>query len=547
MRVLTINGSPKGKKSNTYQLTRSFIEGMKEGDGSIEECEIMVDELNIRPCAGCFSCWSKTPGTCWLRDDMAQMLERLLWADVTIWSFPLYFFSVPGPLKTLMDRQLPLMLPFMESDGGQTGSGGHPSRYDMSGKRTVVISTCGFYRAEGNYESVRSLFDRLCGRDGYTALFCGQGELFGVPEVKKRTDEYLGWVRRAGEEYVEGAIRPATREMLDQLLFPREVFERWADSSWGVNRETGERESEALVFTRGMAALYDEGSWSGHDLVVEMAYTDVDETYQLVLRRTGCEVRTDGLAEATTRIETPLSVWRAIAQGDISGSEALIEHRYRVSGDFDLLMHWDSHFKAIDDIAARTSAGAEPVGGDSASSQGRTSFAVLLTPWIVLWSLLPVDPFWGSLASLAACALVPLVFYRRRKTVYDVLTGALVAAFAMAMLLGAPLRIVIPLSYLCFGIMWTATCFGAVPLTANYSMNEHGGEKALANPLFVKTNRILTAVWGVLYLLTPLWTYLILDSGVQGWVGAINAVLLLPMGIFTAWFQRWYPARVARG
>ena len=27
--------------------------------------------------------------------------------------------------------------------------GGHPSRYDMEGKRYVLISTCGFYTAQG--------------------------------------------------------------------------------------------------------------------------------------------------------------------------------------------------------------------------------------------------------------------------------------------------------------------------------------------------------------------------------------------------------------
>ncbi len=92
---------------------------------------------------------------------MAGVIEAMLWADVTVWSFPLYYFSVPGPMKNLIDRQLPMVLPFMAEDGGETGSGSHPARYDMSGKRTVLISTCGFYTAEGNYDGVRSLFDHI--------------------------------------------------------------------------------------------------------------------------------------------------------------------------------------------------------------------------------------------------------------------------------------------------------------------------------------------------------------------------------------------------
>ncbi len=141
MNILIINGSPRGERSNSWQLANAFVAGMGESGKPLETQELSVSRLNIRPCLGCFSCWSKTPGQCCISDDMKSVIEKLLWADVTIWSFPLYYFSVPGPLKNLIDRQLPMVLPFMAEDGGETGSGSHPTRYDMSGKRTVVIST----------------------------------------------------------------------------------------------------------------------------------------------------------------------------------------------------------------------------------------------------------------------------------------------------------------------------------------------------------------------------------------------------------------------
>lgn len=169
MNILAINGSPKGKRSNTWRLTSAFLQGIatqEEGTrGQAPTVETLsVSSLNIKPCLGCFSCWSKTPGTCCIHDDMQGVIDKILWADVVVWSFPLYYFGLPGPLKTLIDRQLPMSLPFMSTE---TESGGHPSRYDMSGKRTVVISTCGFYTAKGNYGCVTSLYDRLCGKGGY--------------------------------------------------------------------------------------------------------------------------------------------------------------------------------------------------------------------------------------------------------------------------------------------------------------------------------------------------------------------------------------------
>jgi multimeric flavodoxin WrbA len=234
MNILVINGSPRGERSNSMRLTDAFLAGIRgaaeerQNVPSIEKLE--VHPMELQPCLGCFSCWQNTPGKCCLNDDMESVIDKLLWADVTIWSFPLYYFGLPGKLKTLLDRQLPMVLPFMASDAE---TGGHPTRYDMSAKKTVLISTCGFYTAESNYDAIIAQFDRICGRGNYTALFCGQGELFRAPEASARTDEYLAYVTQAGREFYAGGIRRETNAKLQELLFPREMFERMADASWG--------------------------------------------------------------------------------------------------------------------------------------------------------------------------------------------------------------------------------------------------------------------------------------------------------------------------
>ncbi len=543
MKVLVINGSPKGRNSNTYRLTKSFLEGLREEEGSLDLEELAVNELVVKPCLGCFSCWNKTPGKCCLCDDMTQVLEKLLWADVTIWSFPLYYFAVPGGLKNLIDRQLPLVLPFMQQ--AETAPGGsHPSRYDRSGQKTVVISTCGFYTAEGNYDGVVNLFDHLCGKGQYTSIFCGQGELFRVPELRGRTEAYLARVRQAGKEYAKGGILPETQEALKQLLFPREVFEEMADASWGIDQNAGEKQRESLAFTRQMAALYQKESWPGRDLVLEMYYTDKEERYQVVLGREGSKVLTDTLLKATTTVETPFSVWKAIASGELRGDEALMQHQYRVTGDFDLMLHWDEYFGGV---GASQEEQKKALQEGIAGPAKKASFCCLLFPWVVFWVSAAISPFWGGLCSLAACGLSPLLFYQNRKTFFDVLSGGLVTGFSAALLLGAPVRAALPLSYLAFGVMWITTCLKKVPLTARYSMEEYGGEQAFLNPIFLKTNRILTLLWGILYLLTPIWTYVLLGTPAAGWSGALNSVFPILFGIFTAWFQKWYPAKVAGG
>lgn len=547
MNILVINGSPKAEKSNTYQLTSAFLRGIKKKMGDVQIRECTVCRMDIKPCLGCFSCWNRTPGKCCIEDDMAQVIQDLLWADITIWSFPLYYFTVPGALKNLIDRQLPMNLPFMEEQEGQVGNGGHPSRYDMSGKRTVVISTCGFYTAEGNYDGVYSLFDHHCGPENYTTIFCGQGELFRVPELSAVTGDYLSIVEQAGAEYIDGGISEKSREELSRLLLPRDTFEACADASWGIVKDgtgTGEndaapKESDTLTFTRQMAALYRKASWPGKDIVLEMCYTDVEECYQILLGKDGSHVYTDGSLTADTRIETPITVWRSIAAGEIRGDEAMMQGLYRVKGDFNLMLRWDDYFGGSHSKAEST---------EEKTAWKNTDMNIMLIPWIVLWVAASISKQPGCLLSIVVCALVPLVYYRHKKTVYDVASGVLVTGVCVTMLSGASEKLMLPFSYLAFGVMWLVSCAGELtPLTAHYSMNSYGGEDALKNALFIKTNRILTMLWGMLYLITAVISWFLMRSPVSRLAGLINSVLPALMGIFTAWFQRWYPARVARG
>lgn len=201
------------------------------------------------------------------------------------------------------------------------------------------------------------------------------------------------------------------------------------------------------------------------------------------------------------------------------------------------MLKWDTYF-----------GGSRPqVEQVEAAPSKNTNMSIMLIPWIVLWIAPAVHKEWGSLISIVVCALVPLIFYRNKKTVYDILSNALVTGFSVAMLAGCSEKWMLPLSYFSFGVMWFVSCFGKVPLTAHYSMNSYGGEDALQNVLFLKTNRILTMLWGVLYLLTSVFTWLLMGTPVSSFVGLVNSVLPIFMGLFTAWFQNWYPAKVAGG
>jgi multimeric flavodoxin WrbA len=526
MKILVVNGSPKSKSSNTMYLTRAFLEGAQWKDAEI----IDVAKANIKSCLGCFACWSKTPGTCVINDDMSEILAKMIAADVIIWSFPLYYFSVPGDLKNLIDRQLPLNLPFM-AEGNESGN--HPARVDLTHQKHLVISTCGFWTQKGNYDAVIAMFDHLCGKGSYTSILCGQGELFHLPELKGRTDAYLDIVRRAGAEYAAGGIRSGTQAELTEPLYPRDVFEKMADASWGISKnDDAGTEDESLNFTIQMSALYRP---DGVERVLEFYYTDIDKTYQIMLTNQGAEVITDGFKPYTTRIETPYYLWRSISRGEISGQDALFKRLYKILGDFNLMLKWNELF------------GTPPSNSTSKIPLRKTNMMTFLLPWIVIWTTIAINPTIGAAAGIVTAASVTLLWFVFQPVIYEQISIPIVTGLSLAVLFGADTRLVVSGSYLIFGLIWIIGAFPKIPLTAHYSAAHYGNENAFSNLLFMRTNRILTAAWGGLYVITPIWTYILMGTDYSSYIGLINSALPAFMGAFTVWFQKWYPARWARG
>lgn len=101
MLLLGLQGSPR-KKGNTAYLLSSFInETEKVG---VRTHVLEVSRMNIQPCKGCGFC--ETNGYCVIKDDeMYKTVYPLLReAEAVVIATPVFFYSVPSPLKALIDR-----------------------------------------------------------------------------------------------------------------------------------------------------------------------------------------------------------------------------------------------------------------------------------------------------------------------------------------------------------------------------------------------------------------------------------------------------------
>ncbi len=97
--VLILSGSPR-KGGNSDLLCDEFMRGAKEAGHEVTK--INVADKKIAPCRACYAC--KGTGKCAIKDDMADILQAMIDADVLVLASPVYFYSIDAQLKALIDR-----------------------------------------------------------------------------------------------------------------------------------------------------------------------------------------------------------------------------------------------------------------------------------------------------------------------------------------------------------------------------------------------------------------------------------------------------------
>ena len=98
-KVLILSSSPR-KHGNSETLCDQFMEGAIEASHKVEK--VVLTEKKINYCTGCYAC--KKTGRCAQKDDMAQILDSMVAADVIVLATPVYFYTMCAQMKTAIDR-----------------------------------------------------------------------------------------------------------------------------------------------------------------------------------------------------------------------------------------------------------------------------------------------------------------------------------------------------------------------------------------------------------------------------------------------------------
>lgn len=101
-KLVVISSSPR-KDGNSETLAKEFIRGAMDAGNEAEL--IVLRDYDLKYCTGCYSC-AKT-GKCFMDDGMNEISQKLIAADVIVFATPVYFYSMSGQLKVMIDRLVP--------------------------------------------------------------------------------------------------------------------------------------------------------------------------------------------------------------------------------------------------------------------------------------------------------------------------------------------------------------------------------------------------------------------------------------------------------
>lgn len=91
-----------------------------------EVTPLVLREVEVATCVGCFGCWVRTPGLCIIDDAAREISRAMAQSDLIVYLTPVTFGGYSSELKKVLDRNICHILPFFTRIDGEVH---HKPRY----------------------------------------------------------------------------------------------------------------------------------------------------------------------------------------------------------------------------------------------------------------------------------------------------------------------------------------------------------------------------------------------------------------------------------
>lgn len=101
-----------------------------------DNSKIFSKTLNpLKGCLGCFSCWTKTPGLCVIKDASQDMNLSIIQSEIFLIIAKINYGCYSPYIKNVLDRGIPTLLPFFKKINNEIH---HAPRYDKYPKIIAI-------------------------------------------------------------------------------------------------------------------------------------------------------------------------------------------------------------------------------------------------------------------------------------------------------------------------------------------------------------------------------------------------------------------------
>jgi len=348
VKALAINSSARQQgQSKTELMLAHLVRGMRDAGAEIEV--INLREKKIKDCIGCFSCMTKTPGKCVLKDDMTkELFPKWLDSELVVYATPLFHHTVNAIMKRFIERTFPVCEPFLLKREERWV---HPLRNQSPA--SVVLSVCGFpemsaFGALTHY--AKFLFNHEEKGKLWAEIY-RPGSEYLVETVNEQRD-ILDATVQAGKELVQThSVLPETLARIEQPLMDNFFdFAKISNCMWqtcidekitrkkftndGMMPRADSIETYMLMMSIGFNP---EGAGDAK-VIIQNDFTDQVEGSCHFIISHGTVQAKDGKSENPDLvIKSPFDVWIDIITGKADGTEMIMEGKYQVEGNTDLI------------------------------------------------------------------------------------------------------------------------------------------------------------------------------------------------------------------
>jgi multimeric flavodoxin WrbA len=344
MKVLALNSSPRIKgQSKTELLLSHLVAGMRDAGAEVEVVELRRKKINY--CRGCYTCWSKTPGICVHRDDMAlELLPKWLEADIVVYASPLYYYGVNAQMKAFIERTLPSLLPYFKPRGGGTV---HPLR---GREPAVVLLSVAAFPEDSAFDALSFWAKKTFGRSRLLAEIYRPASEAMLYSWKLK--DILDATEQAGRELVEQrCVTDETMARIKQPLADTAVIGAVSNCMWqtliderltmaeGSKRGGAPRPDSVATLMAMFSFAFNPLKAGGKTGILQFNFSgEAPGSCYFVIDKNSCTAHEGKAEKADCTVEGPFEVWADIIQGKADGARMLMEGKYKAEGDIALMM-----------------------------------------------------------------------------------------------------------------------------------------------------------------------------------------------------------------